>query len=167
MEFIKMFARMLPTVRIVQENHSESDCLCYECIDKIDVYDLAKSTVDEIEGEMQKYLMRGKLLKITHGKAKTQSHIESTNMNGTPIVEHRELRLADTSKEFGDLTPDSECDSKQNEDFYPKNDLMDMEEGENHNNEDDESEIDEQDNMTDTHVMEHQVRLIIVYFETI
>lgn len=36
----------------------ESTALCYECLDKIDVYDLARSTVQDIENQMCKHLLR-------------------------------------------------------------------------------------------------------------
>lgn len=61
-ELIRMLGRKVQSIESIEITLSEeSTSLCYECLDKIDVYDLAKSTVEGIESEMHRYLSRDNL----------------------------------------------------------------------------------------------------------
>lgn len=52
-DYIKIIAR---NKAIVGKPTTDSASACYECLDKIDVYDLARATVEKIENELAEYL---------------------------------------------------------------------------------------------------------------
>lgn len=59
-EFIKSFIE-ISSISFNDDLTSATNCICYECFDKINVYDLAKSTVEQIQKEMYHLLGRIKL----------------------------------------------------------------------------------------------------------
>lgn len=70
------FIRKLANNKTIEaELNSDASCACSECLDKLDVYDLAKSTVDKIELEFGKYLSREQsTIKSLENGLKTEVH---------------------------------------------------------------------------------------------
>lgn len=78
-DFIQLIIqKTTPTRSIELKWQSGSTCACYECLDKIDVYDLAKSTLDKIENEFGKYFSQGNIVTKTR-QSKRNAGISSNS----------------------------------------------------------------------------------------
>lgn len=77
-EFIEKLASNIPSSHSIGvKMRSDDTCVCYECLDKIDVYDLAKSTVNKLEIEFERYLSNENSLKNNPVKNNTVTKDES------------------------------------------------------------------------------------------
>lgn len=115
-QFIEIFAKNVNLNRSTLE--SETSCLCYECIDKIDVYDLAKSTITEIENEMQNHLTRGNGLKIESPSNSKRINQSSHKPKAIPT----ESKPVEDSSQNG-VEPENENGMEQDEDSQGMNSM--------------------------------------------
>lgn len=143
--FIEIFAKNVNLNRSTLE--SETSCLCYECIDKIDVYDLAKSTIDEIENEMQNHLTRGNGSKI-----ESPSNCKGINQSSqNPKATQSESKLVEDSSQNG-VEPEDENGMEQDGDSQGVNSMNGSCFSGNNDAEDDDDNDDGNVDITDMYI---------------
>lgn len=68
-DFICKFLGKLPSARLVNiENTDNADCVCIECLGKIDEYDLATLTAQRVEKELRDFLLNAESLMSPEAK---------------------------------------------------------------------------------------------------
>lgn len=131
-DFIQIFAQDSGSSKTIEkELQSDLTCVCYECLDKIDVYDLAKSTVVKLEREMQQYFSRGNSVVKTYTGSKLQAlnktdsskvqQLENTDQNSHEFKFER-----DDGSEKEDSMNGGDFDDEESSREETNDDIIDM-----------------------------------------
>lgn len=136
-DFIQIFAQNSRSRRSIEKDiQSSLTCVCYECLDKIDVYDLAKSTVNKLEREMQQYLLRGNSVAKLNAGSKPQALDKSDSseiqqneieqMGHTNQNSHQFKFERDDGSEKEDSVNGDDVDNEESSNEEAKDDIADM-----------------------------------------
>lgn len=118
-EFFEKLASNIPSSKSIGVKlRSDETCVCYECLDKIDVYDLAKSTVHKIEIEFERYLSNGISSKNTPAKSHIDNKDESSysdRISNKSQTDANEISAADDSFNGFDFDEDDQNEEASDE----------------------------------------------------